>query len=223
VEKGWGSFTWGQVNDSIAWEAGRAIRPVVTGKISNLAVLDFEKDADIPRKKLREGLRAKSGGGGRHYYFRYPKGRDLFSATRLMPLMDLRAEGGYIILPPSSHKSGNRYEWIDDIFEYELSELPEWVYPLYRERRSVAAHMEDVVKGVGAGNRNESATVVIGTLMTYIPYYYWEPFLWPIIVAWNDKNKPPLSLNELRNVYRSIGRRAIRNKKQQYFKRKGIK
>lgn len=191
---------------------------VITGKLSGLAVLDFEKDADIPRRKLKGGIRSKSGGGGRHFYYKYPKGVDLFSCTRLLPLMDLRAEGGYIILPPSAHKSGNRYEWIDDIFEYELEEFPSWLYPKYRERRSIAHHIEDVVKGVDQGSRNESATVVIGTLMNYLPYYYWPTFLWPIIVSWNNGNKPPMSLVELRHVFNSIGRRAMNNLRQKKFK-----
>lgn len=196
---------------------------VVTGKLSNLAVLDFEKDANIPFSKLKTGIQAQSGGGGVHFYYKYPKNFDLFSCTRLLPEMDLRGEGGYIILPPSSHKSGNRYKWIHRIFDYELSEFPGWMVPIYRERRSVGQNIEDVVKGMGQGTRNESATVVAGTLMRFIPYSYWSVLVWPLLVAWNEKNEPPMSLVELRHVYKSISSRAIKNPIQQMFRKKGIK
>lgn len=186
---------------------------VITGKLSGLAVLDFEKDADIPFEKLKTGIQARSGGGGVHFYYKYPASYDLFSCTRLLPDMDLRGEGGYIILPPSEHKSGNRYKWKHNIFEYELDEFPRWMVPIYRDRRSVGHNIEDVIKGQGQGTRNESATVVAGTLLKFIPHSYWEILVWPLLMAWNEKNDPPMSPVELRHVYKSIATRQYRQRK----------
>ena len=43
---------------------------IVTGKISNLTVIDVEKDGDFNFVKDKT-LVIKTGGGGRHYYFEY--------------------------------------------------------------------------------------------------------------------------------------------------------
>ena len=36
------------------------------------------------------------------------------SATGVIKDVDIRSEGGYIVLPPSYHENGNRYRWIED-------------------------------------------------------------------------------------------------------------
>lgn len=58
-------------------------------------------------------IRAKTGSGGLHFYFQQaPEGRLGNSAGKLGPHLDTRGEGGYVVAPPSQHKSGNRYEWV---------------------------------------------------------------------------------------------------------------
>ena len=54
----------------------------------------------------------RTGGGGRHLYFRYP-GMMLRNRTGLAPGLDLRAEGGYVVAPPSLHPSGQHYTWAE--------------------------------------------------------------------------------------------------------------
>ena len=53
-----------------------------------------------------------TGGGGRHLYFTYPEEVILKSGTNVLgPGVDLRANGGYVLVPPSLHVSGRCYEW----------------------------------------------------------------------------------------------------------------
>jgi hypothetical protein len=53
-----------------------------------------------------------TGGGGTHYLFRYPSGETIRnSAGKLGPGLDVRGDGGYVILPPSATRSP--YEWLD--------------------------------------------------------------------------------------------------------------
>jgi len=62
--------------------------------------------------------------GGRHYIFRQPVGRSWNNtASRLASKVDTRANGGYIVLPPSV-VGGTPYQWIRGL-ETELAELPE--------------------------------------------------------------------------------------------------
>ena len=59
-------------------------------------------------------LTAKTGGGGRHYIFLAPQGVTIKnSVNALAEGIDVRAGRGYIVVPPSVHESGNRYEWIE--------------------------------------------------------------------------------------------------------------
>ena len=61
---------------------------------------------------LPNTLTAISGKGGRHLYYRTT--HKCSSKTGVIKNVDIRAEGGYIVLPPSIHPNGNRYTWVDD-------------------------------------------------------------------------------------------------------------
>ena len=55
-----------------------------------------------------------TGGGGRHLLFKSPDGIEIKSVNaRLSPGIDVKAEGGYIVLPPSIHPTGIPYAWED--------------------------------------------------------------------------------------------------------------
>jgi len=75
---------------------------IATGTISGIDVLDV----DSPFGLLYETRNVQTP-KGRHYYF---KAKDQGCAVRFRPDMDIRANGGYVIAPPSP-----RYQLIDDI------------------------------------------------------------------------------------------------------------
>lgn len=59
-----------------------------------------------------ETLTSITGGGGWHLFYRAPEGfRGRNSVSKLGPGLDVRADGGYIIAPPSGHPSGGVYTW----------------------------------------------------------------------------------------------------------------
>ncbi|MDI6105301.1 bifunctional DNA primase/polymerase [Actinoplanes sp. NEAU-A12] len=55
------------------------------------------------------GPQVRTGGGGRHLWFR-PTGYG--NRVRLLPGLDWRGCGGYVLAPPSRHVSGGDYRWI---------------------------------------------------------------------------------------------------------------
>jgi putative DNA primase/helicase len=97
---------------------------IVTGEGSGLVVLDidpkscgFETLADLEEEHgaLPDTLRVQTGGGGRHYYFIHP-GVHVGTTRgeiggRRTPGVDLRADGGLVVAPPSLHASGRYYLW----------------------------------------------------------------------------------------------------------------
>jgi hypothetical protein len=74
-----------------------------------------EAAASLFGGEIPETLCAITGrdGGGRHYYFRLPHGMAVRSRNRIAPGLDLKAGGGFVVAPPSEHKSGRLYRWDD--------------------------------------------------------------------------------------------------------------
>jgi hypothetical protein len=59
--------------------------------------------------ELPAGPRVRTGGGGWHFWFN-PLG--FGNRVRLLPGLDWRGSGGYVVAPPSRHASGGDYRWI---------------------------------------------------------------------------------------------------------------
>lgn len=107
-----------------------------TGQASRLAVLDLDKkhgDPDLILDELAERVgfdppstaTSRTGGGGLHLFFRLERGQIVKSANgRLRPGADVKGEGGYIILPPSPHASGELYRWRDEAPDGFLPAIP---------------------------------------------------------------------------------------------------
>jgi len=94
---------------------------IVTGKISNLTVVDVEEGGIIDY--LPETLTVATGGGGFHLYYRYS---DKFkNAVRIRDLTDIRNDSGYVIAPPSIHKSGKQYTYHS---KKAISQFPEHLF-----------------------------------------------------------------------------------------------
>ncbi len=74
----------------------------------------------------------KTGGGGRHLFFRVPENVTIRnSAGKLGPNLDIRGEGGYVILAPSLHPSGARYRFINQL---PIADPPPWLLDLVVEQ-----------------------------------------------------------------------------------------
>jgi len=91
---------------------------------SGLVVIDLDKHGERDGMADWKQLMAErhftvdtstsvTGGGGQHLLFKAPAGVSIKnSAGRIAPGVDVRGEGGYIVLPPSIHPSGKPYEWL---------------------------------------------------------------------------------------------------------------
>lgn len=74
------------------------------------------------------GPEAKTGGGGWHL-LHLPSGAG--NRARIVPHVEYRGDGGYIVATPSIHPSGRRYEWAPGAGPDEpLEPLPEWLRQL---------------------------------------------------------------------------------------------
>lgn len=99
---------------------------------SGLVVLDADLykeafDGDLSALDS-ETVTSITGGGGEHLWYLQPDGCHYGNQTGNLPNgLDIRGEGGYIVAPPSLHKSGNRYafEYGYALHEINLAPLPQ--------------------------------------------------------------------------------------------------
>lgn len=56
-----------------------------------------------------------TGGGGRHLFFTLPEGEPpVANRTNWLPGVDVKGNGGYVVLPGSAHVSGGFYRWLTE-------------------------------------------------------------------------------------------------------------
>ena len=97
---------------------------IATGEISGVVVLDLDFYHEGCRAACTALMKecgrppvtraARTGGGGRHEFFEHPGYPVRNSSGKLGDGIDVRGEGGYVVAAPSLHRSGNRYEWVDE-------------------------------------------------------------------------------------------------------------
>jgi len=193
---------------------------IITGQISNLVVLDIDPrhggDESLDRLALRSGrlpptLTVRTGGGGRHFYFTaLAEPAALPSRVSLAQGIDVRAEGGMVVAPPSVHPSGRRYEWVTggDSCQ-DAVPLPHWLVALIRAESRRSAHdpgywRQLVADGVEQGARNETIASLSGHLMRCGVDV---DVIKELLVCWNRiRVRPPLDDTEVLRTVDSIRR-----------------
>jgi len=115
-------------------ECPGAMIGIVTGEISGVFVIDC--DSEEAYQKIQDLLPddfitciAKTP-RGYHLYFVYPAGEHIGNAAGILPGVDVRGQGGYIIAPPSVNGTGKAYAWLDGlgIDEIEPAPCPDALY-----------------------------------------------------------------------------------------------
>src|SRR5262245_20017010 len=109
---------------------------IATGQVSGgLVVLDIDNKNGVDGEASLRGLlngrelpdtrEVRTPSGGRHLYFRVPKGVEVkSSAGKLGPGLDVRGDDGYLVAPPSA-LPGGEYETKDA--NVTVKQLPSWL------------------------------------------------------------------------------------------------
>jgi hypothetical protein len=191
---------------------------IVTGHVSGVVVVDldaqhggFESLAALETEfgPLPDTVTALTGGGGRHLYFDHPR-EALRNRTGIRQGIDLRADGGCVVAPPSLHPSGRRYRWAEGLAPGAIppAVLPAWFLDLLRRPlrsgRALAQWRQLVHEGVPEGERNSTLASLTGHLL-------WRGIdpdvALELLLGWNRlRCRPPLPDDEVARVVQSIAR-----------------
>lgn len=180
-----------------------------TGTASMLWVADLDlPDGERSFAKLIEEYGAlpetaiqKTGSGGRQYFFAWTDGiRN--SAKRLGPDIDVRGEGGYVVLPPSRHVTGRNYEWIKDhdLGALGFTDAPEWLTALVLDisKTAPATNGTHPEAHIPSGQRNDTLYRLARSLRT--KRLKQEAVLAALLSENRLVCSPPLTDSEVENI-----------------------
>ncbi|WP_341984049.1 bifunctional DNA primase/polymerase [Rossellomorea oryzaecorticis] len=192
-----------------------------TGKINNIIVVDIDgeqgeesiKELQDKYDELPETVEAITG-KGRHLFFKYEE--DVKNKVGFLPGVDIRSDGGYIVAAPSRHISGRDYEWelSSSPSNTPIAELPEYFKHMLKEQKTEQRKPTDywlnLLSGEGEGGRNHATASLTG----YLLRKNIEPKIaLSLVLAWNERNSPPLSDEEIKITFNSVLKAEIRRRK----------
>ncbi len=128
---------------------------IVTGALSGILVLDVDgPEGEEELKKYGHPITpmVRTARGGLHLYFKHPDA-EVRTGIRVAPGLDVKANGGYVVAPPSIGPTGEAYKWIVGPDDAESAEVPDWLmHIIERPRRNGAA--SPVGERIPSGLRN---------------------------------------------------------------------
>ena len=144
-----------------------------TGEPSRLVVLDVDghegADALHALERDRGGLpvttSVKTPRGGHHFYFEWPGAPVNTTAGAIAPGLDVRADGGYVLVPPSRTEHG-KYEWDAEV---PPAPMPPWLHEMAgkpgRPEGAPPELRKSIRDGIPEGSRNAELTRLTGYLL----------------------------------------------------------
>ena len=147
---------------------------------------------------------------GRHFWLQ-SNGSIIKSSTSLLAKnIDVKGEKGIALVPPSEiiFPDGTivAYRWINDFRNTKILEPTVELQELIKEKNNGKTDWNKFFSEENPeGVRNIKATRAIGKVLRETPQELWETEAWENIQQWNqDKNKPPLDIDELGTIFASI-------------------
>lgn len=179
---------------------------MVTGRISGVVVLDVESYCKIPIEELLRRyptqMVSRTGSGGYHLFYLYPNDvPKIANRVGIFEGADIRADGGFIVLPPTRHPNGRLYEWVKTGFP---GVFPKALLDIQSQPKAQGdGWITEALRGVSEGGRNDTCARLAG-------YFFRKGLNADIVEAllteWNERNDPPLPMREMRTTIKSIER-----------------
>lgn len=197
------------------WEKyPRANIGIPTGPESGIVALDNDPrhGGDESKRRLeRRGnfpytSTAHTGGKGEHTMMAHPGSGVKIKSRPLpgYPGIDIKADGGYIVAPPSNHISGGSYSWKIPPDNTPLAKIPDWLMALLIQDDSPQRQGESRTgEPIPEGQRNGVLTSLAGTMRRRSMSY--EGMV-AALLAENQRCDPPLPEHEVLTIAKSVAR-----------------
>lgn len=182
-----------------------------TGRASGTLIIDidvkhggFDSIRKFRNKHWPPTPMTKTGSGGEHRFYLYPDSHEVPSFQNLFPGVDVRANGGYVVVAPSGRHTVRNYLWLQNlsIFEVPLAPVPEWLLEKILDRpensskkRNWKEHTSRVYK---EGERHQAILHLSNHL---IGKNVAADVAFNLLLAFNEKNcQPPQKADEIFDI-----------------------
>lgn len=139
---------------------------IPTGHINGLLVVDVDGEEGFKSLAQLEQQHGKLiaptviTGKGKHLYFNMPVNTDIKSSvSKIANHIDIRANGGYVVAPPSLHENGHRYIWESFTTNQDFPEAPTWLISLMTNTEKQTLPVSGVLEEISnapQGQRNDT-------------------------------------------------------------------
>ncbi|MBX7116387.1 MAG: bifunctional DNA primase/polymerase [Myxococcaceae bacterium] len=204
---------------------------IATGAKSGFFVLDVDVKNGGPATlaklpPLPRTVEARTASGGSHYLFALPDFPVRNSAGKLGPGLDIRGEGGQIVVAPSRTPVGE-YRWVNAPWDVDIAPAPEWLLELLRPkpperdkteistRRIFPPATPEVLGDAAAaliahgpaieGEGGDEHTFIAAATLVH-DFALTDEEAWPLFLEWNETCQPPWAEDDLSTKLR-MGRR----------------
>lgn len=196
---------------------------IVTGKLSQLVVVDCDREEDAAHWQKEYGSSpclVSTGGGGLHLYYAMPNELEVRNRTGLFGRkIDIRGEGGYATAPPSWHPSGQQYHWQSYQASRHLPTFnPDWLVDRFSniklpsdeftgQVRNAVAYIQKIHARAGEGGHNATFRAACKLRDAGLS----EDEALSVLCDWNETNAtPPWSevdlLHKIHSAFNSLTR-----------------
>lgn len=152
---------------------------VSTGNRSGLWVADLDGAAgrnslaalEAKHERIENAPEVATGGGGFHVWFAYDA--RVRQGARILPGLDARTDGGYVVAPPSIHPNGKPYQWLHGIPPRPpLPEAPAWLVEVVKrtERPQAAPRAPQPPNGYGTTAYGKKALEGLVSELSSVPH-----------------------------------------------------
>lgn len=147
---------------------------VATGAVSGIVAVDVDPRhggdtslKELYRRNVYDGhtTRSITGGGGFHEIWAYPPGGSAIKnkgGVGGLAGLDVRSDGGLIVVPPSVHQTGRKYRWDCPPPKVAPAPMPDWLFkvmaggPGKTNERNGSYDWDHVFDGIADGNRDNT-------------------------------------------------------------------
>lgn len=188
---------------------------LLTGEINNIFVIDIDQhgiDGEESFKELEnilgpipETVESLTGGGGRQLFFKYPKDCKIINGSAIVPGIDVRTNGGYVLIEPSVTQKP--YAWNVECHpeDMEMAELPEAWVNFFTEKQTKPkskVNKEHAVRKYKMGGRNNC---LFKLASSYRANGMSDKALLPTMLIENQERcEPPLDEAEVETIVESV-------------------
>lgn len=139
---------------------------IPTGLVNNIFIVDVDGAQGLKSLNRLELIYGKldaptvKTGKGKHLYFQMPENIEIkCSTSKIADHIDIRANGGYVVAPPSIHETGHQYTWENFTFNQDFPQAPSWLISLITNAEKQTLPVSGLLEEISSapqGQRNDT-------------------------------------------------------------------